>query len=85
MEKSSVISGKFKPWFDGVDSGILREISLGPSRFFSPFCVIHSGLSPPAYPAKAKDPRQPRHTGSLAPSLLRASIAEEDMWLAASS
>ena len=55
--------------------GIFRDNSLGPRALLVICCATHSGLLPPAYPAKAKDPRKSICKGSTAPSLLRASIA----------
>ena len=63
------------------------NISLGPSLLFARLCVIHWGLFAPAYPAKAKDPLWSGAIGSVAPSLLSASIAgdmccEPSSWIA---
>ena len=69
------------------DSGICGNISLGPRYLSALFCVIHCGLLTPAYPAKAKESRWFPWRGSVAPSLLRASIAgdmclEAESWVA---
>ena len=70
-----------------IDSGICGNISLGPRYLSALFCVIHCGLLTPAYPAKAKESRWFPWRGSVAPSLLRASIAgdmclEAESWVA---
>ena len=81
------------PWMDTKDQNclnssvgkeIFRVNSEGPRPLLACFCVIHDGLVPPAYPARANDSRYFNCTGSWAPSLLRAAIAE-DMWWEPSS
>ena len=71
----------------GWVSRIFKLISLGPLYLLFCFCVIHGGLLAPAYPARANEDRNSVKMGSVAPSLLRASIAGDryvlpESWMA---
>ena len=59
---------------------IVNVNSLGPFPLLVCLCVIHDGFVSPAYLARANDSRNCTCTAFLAPSLLRASIADEMWW-----
>ena len=60
-----------------IVSGILKLISLGPLYLLCCSCAIHVGLLAPAYPTRANEPRWSVKMGRVAPSLLRAVMADK--------